>query len=67
MTVVTVNIQCCHVGYVYNSTTGECVSIYNRNNDIILGPERISNKYVYIRVSSVCIKGQPSYVRKNTD
>lgn len=47
---VTVKIQCCHVGYVYSSTTGECVYTQNRNNDIILGLERISNKYIYICV-----------------
>ena len=38
------------------TTPLECVYIplYNQDNDIILGPDRISNKYIYIRVSMHC-------------
>ena len=49
---VTVNVQCCHVGYEYNNDTGKCMFMYDQRSNDILRPDA-SQAHIYIRVRYV--------------
>jgi len=55
MVTLNVNVQCCHAGYEYDHETGRCMFNYGEDEDVILRQDYDSRKYIYIRVSLLCI------------
>jgi len=47
---VSVNVQCCHVGYEYNNATGQCIFKYSVRNNVILRQDSIKHIYIYVQV-----------------